>query len=80
MADQNTPGLSSELITAVGAAGGIATAILAAVGNPVASVIPLIESLLATAINAWTAANGRPPTIAELQALLVNLPLDDPKA
>ena len=70
--------LPAELLTAAEAAGSIAQSILAAEGNAVALVIPLTESLLATAIQAWTVAHGAPPTVAQLQALLPDVPLVPP--
>jgi hypothetical protein len=72
--------LPAELITAASAAGEVAAAILAASGNPVASVIPLVENLLVTSINAWVAAKGTTPTIADLEALLGDVKPNPPSA
>ena len=56
-------GIGSELTIAAYAAGGIAQAILTSIGmGPAAAVIPLFESLIATAVKGITAAGGTPPT------------------
>jgi hypothetical protein len=74
-------GLSVELAAFAAAAGQVAAAILAVTGaGAVAKLIPLTETLLATAIKAWTSAHGAAPTIEQLQALLVDIPLVPPTA
>lgn len=69
-------GIGSELTIAAYAAGGIAQAILTALGQgAIASAIPLFESLLATAVNGIIAAGGSPPTLDQWKALLGDVPL-----
>jgi len=71
--------IGSELTIAAYAAGGIAQAILAQIGlAPEAALIPLFESLIATAVKGITAAGGTPPTTAQWQALLGDIPLVPP--
>ena len=75
-----TPIDKTAIITSVaGAAGAIASTILTMAGlGSTAALIPLTESLLATAIHAFTVAHGTPPTVAQLQALLGDVPLVPP--
>ena len=71
--------VSQDVIVAASAAGAIAQAILTATGyGAIGAVIPLVEQLFANAIKAFTAANGAPPTVAQLQALLGDVPLVPP--
>ncbi len=74
----NPQAISQDIIAAA-AAGSIAQSILVATGkNQLAEIIPLAESLLATAIQAFTAAAGKQPTVEQFQALLGGDPVLNP--